>query len=100
MRWFLILSISVSLFADPFDEVAPSTADEIVSLTSDLLVEGYVSATSGQISLCETDLHVRGAQDLFLKRTYVPPQILGRYEENDESDRLSLGKDLLQLETI
>jgi hypothetical protein len=99
MRWFLLLGFSVRLLASSFDDVVPSTPDEIFSLTSDLLVEGFVSAASGQILLSETDLHIRGAQDLLLKRTYVPPQILGRYEDKDKLDRLALGKALLQLET-
>jgi len=51
MRWFLILGLSFHLFATPFDGVAPSSPDEIFALTSNLLVDGFVSAMSGQISL-------------------------------------------------
>ena len=99
MRWFFLFGLSFRLFAGSFDDITPSSPDEILSLTSDLLVEGFVSVTSGQISLSETDLHVKGAQDLVLKRTYVPPQILGRYADKDKSDRFALGKALCQLES-
>jgi len=99
MRWFFILGFGVRLFAGSFDEIMPSSSEEIFSLTSDLLIDGYVSASSGQISISEIDLLVKGAQDLLLKRTYVPPQILGRYEDKDKLDQLMLGKDLHQLET-
>ena len=99
MRWFFILGFGVRLFAGSFDEVIPSSSEEIFSLASDLLIDGYVSASSGQISISEIDLLVKGAQDLLLKRTYVPPQILGRYEDKDKLDQLMLGKALHQLET-
>ena len=99
MRWLLLLVFSFRLFAESFDDVTPSSSEEILSLTTDLLVDGFVSVTSGQICISETDLTVRGAQDLSLKRTYVPPRILGRYDDKDKVDRLALGKALLQLET-
>lgn len=97
MRWFFILSISVHLFAGSFDEVVPSSPEEIASLTCDLLIDGFVSAASGQIALSELDLCVKGAQDLLLKRIYIPPQILGRYDDKDDQDKLFLGKALNQL---
>ena len=100
MKWILILiSLVYHLFAGSFDEITPSSPDEIASLNADLLVEGFVSSMSGQISLPEVDLHVKGAQDLFLKRTYIPPQILGNYDDRDERDKLALGKALCQLNT-
>jgi RHS repeat-associated protein len=100
MKWILLLiSLSFNLFAGSFDEISPSSPDEIASLNSDLIIEGFVSVMSGQISLSEIDLHVKGSQDLLLKRTYVPPQILGRYDDKDERDRLALGKALCQLNT-
>jgi RHS repeat-associated protein len=94
---FLILSSPI--FSASFEDIIPSTPEELFSLTSNLLVEGCVSALSGQLSLSETDLHVKGNQDLFLKRTYVPPQILGCYESKDTLDRFILGQALLQLKT-
>jgi hypothetical protein len=42
---------------------------------------------------------VKAAQDLSLKRTYIPPQILGSYEEKDDFDRLLLGKALASQES-
>jgi RHS repeat-associated protein len=99
MRWLFLLAFSFRLFAESFDDVTPSSSEEILSLTTDLLVDGFVSVTSGQICISETDLTVRGAQDLSLKRTYVPPRILGRYDDKDKVDRFALGKALLQLET-
>lgn len=99
MRWIILFAFSFRLFAGSFDDVAPSSSEEILSLTTDLLIDGFVSATSGQISISEVDLIVKGAQDLSLKRTYVPPRILGRYDDKDKVDRLALGKALCQLET-
>ncbi len=100
MKWILLLiSLSFNLYAGSFDEISPSSPDEIASLNADLLVDGFVSVLSGQISMSEIDLHVKGSQDLLLKRTYVPPQILGRYDDKDDRDRLALGKALCQLNT-
>lgn len=99
LRWVILLTFSFRLFAGSFDDVTPSPSEEILSLTTDLLVDGFVSVTSGQISISEVDLTVRGAQDLSLKRTYVPPRIMGRYDDKDKVDRLALGKELCQLET-
>ena len=100
MKWILLLiCLNIHLFAGSFDEIFPSSPDEIASLNTDLLVDGFVSAVSGQISLSETDLHIKGAQDLLLKRTYIPPQILGRYSSHDGKDELALGRSLGQLKT-
>ncbi|QZA58587.1 RHS repeat domain-containing protein [Candidatus Rhabdochlamydia porcellionis] len=95
MRWLLCFILTSQLIAAPFENVEPSTPVEIASLSAHLLIDGYISPLSGQISLQETDLLIKAAQDLMLKRTYVPPQILGRYEDKDRLDRLSLGKALL-----
>lgn len=95
MRWLLCFILTSQLIAAPFENVEPSTPVEIASLNAHLLIDGYISPLSGQISLQETDLLIKAAQDLMLKRTYVPPQILGRYEDKDRLDRLSLGKALL-----
>lgn len=98
MRCFVLLFFSCRLFAGSFEDVAPSSPEEILSLTTDLLIDGVVSVTSGQISFSEVDLTVKGAQDLVLKRTYMAPRILGRYDDKDRVDRLALGKELHQLE--
>jgi hypothetical protein len=96
MRWMLLFVTTVRLFATSFDDMAPSEPEEIASLNSDLLVEGFVSAVSGQLSLRQTDLHIRAAQDLLLQRIYISPQILGRYDDKNEIDQLLLGKSLAQ----
>jgi hypothetical protein len=74
MRWLVLFAFALRVFANSFDEVTPSVPEEIVSLNADLLVDDFVSAASGQISLVQSDLHIKGAQDLILQRTYVPPQ--------------------------
>ena len=97
MRWILFCAFSFRLFASSFEEVVPSTPDEIVTLNADLVVDGFVSVASGGLSITQTDLHVKGAQDLFLKRIYIPPQILGSYDDDVKRDRLFLGNALNQL---
>ena len=99
MRWLLCLILTSRLIAATFENVGPSTPDEIASLNVNLLIDGYISPLSGQPSLHETDLLIKATQDLTLKRTYVPPQILGRYEDKDRLDSLSLGKALLLQES-
>src|SRR5471030_243794 len=92
MRWLLCFILTSRLIAAPFENLRPSTPDEIASLSVNLLIDGYISALSGQPSLYETDLLIKAAQDLTLQRIYLPPQIFGRYEDNDRLDRMSLGK--------
>ena len=99
MKWLFLLFSCFRLFAGSFEDIFPSTSEEITSLNADLLVDGFVSTMSGQLSLSEVDLHVRGSSDLLLKRTYIPPQILGRYEDKDKNDRYALGQALYQLHT-
>lgn len=99
MRWLLCFIFTSRLIAAPFENVGPSTPDEIASLSTNLLIDGYISPLSGQVSLHETDLHIKAAQDLALKRTYLPPQIIGRYEDKDDFDRLLLGKSLASQES-
>ena len=99
MRWWIFFLVSCKAFAVAVDseELVLSTPEEIVSLDTSLLVEGFVSAASGQLSLMETDLAIEAAQDLLLNRVYVSPQIFGRYHDKDEYDRLELGKALFRL---
>jgi len=56
MRWLLWFIFTSRLIAAPFENVAPSTPDEIASLTTNLLIDGYISPLSGQVSLHETDI--------------------------------------------
>ena len=95
MRWLLCLILTSRLMASSFDKVEPSNPEEIASLSSNLLIDGYVSPLSGQAIFHETDLYIKAAQDLTLQRTYVPPLIFGRYEDRDSFDRMGLGKSLL-----
>ena len=95
----MLLAFCSHVFAASFENTLPSSPDEVASLSASLLIDGFISPLSGQISLCETDLHVKGAQDLHLKRTYVPPQIYGRYEDKDNEDRFRLGMALLEQES-
>lgn len=97
MRLFALFCVSLRLYASSFGDIQPSSPDEIVSLHSGLLIDGYVSASSGQMVLSETDLCVRGAQDLCLKRTYVAPQILGCYEKKHKTDLIITGNALAQI---
>ncbi|MCX6986544.1 MAG: hypothetical protein NT065_00055, partial [Chlamydiae bacterium] len=71
MRWMILFLCGGRLFAGSFEEVRPSSSEEILSLTTDLLIDGFVSVTSGQLAISEIDLIVKGAQDLVLKRSYV-----------------------------
>src|SRR5579862_1073773 len=96
MRWLLCLILTSQLMAAPFDKVAPSTPEEIASLSTNLLIDGYVSALSGQAVLHETDLYIKAAQDLILQRRYVHPFIFGRYEDKDSFDRMALAWALVQ----
>ncbi len=99
MRWWIFFLLSCKAFvpASASEEPILSPPEEIVSLDTNLLVEGFVSAASGQLSLVETDLAIEAAQDLLLKRIYVSPQIFGRYHDKDEQDRLELAAALLRL---
>ncbi len=97
MRWMILFLYGGRLFAGSFEEVTPSTSEEILSLTTDLLIDGFVSVTSGQIAISEVDLIVKGAQDLVLKRSYVAPWICGRYDKKDKLDRFILAQEITSL---
>jgi len=100
MKWFfLLVGLCTHLFAGKFDNITPSSPEEIASLNTQMIVGDFISILSGQLSISETDLRIKAAQDLILKRIYVPPQILGRYDDRDERDKLVLGKALMQLHT-
>jgi RHS repeat-associated protein len=93
----ILLLCSSRLFAGSFEEVKPSSSEEILSLTTDLLIDGFVSVTSGQIAISEIDLIVKGAQDLVLKRSYVAPWICGRYDKKDKLDCFILAQEITSL---
>ncbi|CDR35089.1 RHS repeat domain-containing protein [Criblamydia sequanensis] len=76
---FLVLILScltASLSCDLNKQgLLPSTAEEVNALESsdDFLIHGLISPLTGQLVLHETDLFLRGAQNLKLKRTYISP---------------------------
>ena len=96
MRVYFLFFFFTHLVASPFEDVTPSSSEEISSLNSNLLIEGFVSPLSGQVSLSETDLIVRGAQDLRLSRNYSAPRVSGSYSGDEKKDRFYLAKALLQ----
>lgn len=78
----LICSILTAFHAfanqeDSYEEIPLSTPDQIASLRSDtdFLIAGLISPLSGQPVIRQTDLIVRGAQELVLNRVYIPPHI-------------------------
>ncbi len=94
MFWPILL-MSVQLFAAAHDEIFPSSAEDIASLRGEILVEGFVSPLSGQAMLSETDLEVRGAQNVSLKRTYHSPRVFGSYDEKEALDHFHLASALI-----
>ncbi len=80
MHRFLFLLFAVRVFAELIEDLTPSVPEEIASLQCDHLIDGVINPFSGQIVCTEIDLHIHTAQDLILRRTYIPPQVLGRYE--------------------
>ena len=96
MRYLILIFLALRAFAEPIEDLIPSGPEEIASLRTDLLIGGYVNPYSGQIAISEKDLHIKGAQDLVLQRSYIPPQIMGRYEDKDERDRFELAQALRQ----
>lgn len=89
----LVLSIlSLTQFAiaeEPKEVFLSSTAEEIAALNSepDYLIGGLVSPLSGQLVLRETDMIVKGAQNIVLSRTYIPPYMpyyFPKKKENQE----------------
>lgn len=71
----LILNLfTPALQADSLDELFGSSIEQVVTLTShnDFLVGGVVNPFSGFPSLRQTDLVVKGAQNIPLERIYIP----------------------------
>lgn len=78
--WLLAICCVVVISAvaeEPAEDLILSTADQIVTLNSDQahLVSDLVSPMSGQLCLKHTDLIAKGAQDVLLSRSYIPPYI-------------------------
>ncbi|NGX46642.1 MAG: putative deoxyribonuclease RhsC [Chlamydiae bacterium] len=65
-------------FADeppPEEGLVLSTPEEVGSQNTSFLIRGLISPLSGNLSLRQTDLIVRGAQEIRLERIYTPPRI-------------------------
>ena len=60
---------------EPREDLFLSTPEQVATLTSEpsYLVGGLISPLSGQPALRQTDLIVKGAQNIILSRTYLPP---------------------------
>jgi len=66
------------------EELLPSIPDQIATLNSEpsYLIGGLINPLSGQLSLRQTDLIVKGAQDLSLTRIYIPPYMPCHFPEH------------------
>lgn len=90
MRYVLLLLFSLSLFAeDP--EIPLSSPEQIVDFSTDSLIGGVISPLSGQVCLRATDLVARGAQNVYLSRTYVSP-LIPKLHPHPDFDRYHLSE--------
>lgn len=66
------------------EELVLSTPDQVATLLSEpsYLVGGLISPLSGHPVLRQTDLVVKGAQNIILKRTYIPPYIPASFPQH------------------
>jgi len=62
---------------EPREGLFLSTPEQVATLTSEpsYLIGGLISPLSGQPALRQTDLIVKGAQNIVLSRTYLPPYV-------------------------
>lgn len=69
----------VALFADDeaHEDLFLSTPEQVAALSSEpsYLIAGLISPLSGQPVLTETDIIVKGAQNIVLSRTYIAPHM-------------------------
>ena len=77
---FLFLLFSTA-FCFANDELILSTPEELGSQNMGFLIKGLVSPLSGNLSLKETDLVIRGAQEIRLERIYTPPHIPSSFHD-------------------
>lgn len=72
------------------EELFLSTPEQVATLTaeSSYLVGGLISPLSGQLALRQTDLVVKGAQNIVLSRTYLPLYIPCSfpYQKHDQEE--------------
>ncbi|MES2198758.1 MAG: RHS repeat-associated core domain-containing protein [Chlamydiota bacterium] len=78
---FCLLPILCSAEEEFSEELFLSTPDQLSALRGEpeYLAGGLVSPMSGQLCLRQTDLTVKGAQEIFLTRVYIPPSILASF---------------------
>lgn len=93
MRLFIwiIFSLFTSLVSaeEEYSEPLPISAPEhIATLHTEhsLLIGGLVSPLSGQLCLNQTDMIVKGAQEIALNRTYIPPYLPVRTIDTKKDD--------------
>ena len=95
MRVATILLCSLfAVFVFAYDEEAkeeffPSTPEQVATLNERLveLIGGVISPLSGQPALRKTDLVARGAQNVFLSRTYIAPQMPRHFPKRKQNQK-------------
>ena len=62
---------------EPQEDLFLSTPEQVATLTNEpsYLVGGLISPLSGQLALRQTDLIIKGAQNIILSRSYLPPDM-------------------------
>lgn len=93
---FLCIAPAFSEYIEAEEEFVLSSPDQIATLTAEpsYLIGGLISPLSGHPALKQTDLVVKGAQDIVLSRIYIPPYMpcsFPKHENNQEEwDKRSL----------
>lgn len=85
---FFCCVLSLACFAEEEPQnLLVSTPDQIATLKSspDYLIGGLISPLSGQLVLSETDLVARGAESVYLTRTYIPPTMPSKVPEHKQN---------------
>ncbi len=84
------------------EELIPSTPDQLAALRSGSseLIGGFINPMSGQPSLRQTDLVVKGSQNISLTRIYIPPFIPSSFPKykhsQEEHDKKHLYEHLVK----
>ncbi len=87
---FLLATLIAS--ADEEDDLILSTPEQIAALRSEstYLIGGVVSPLGGQIALRETDLIIKGAQEIVLSRVYIPPYIPCHFPHRQHDKKIKI----------
>lgn len=94
MRLFFFFVFATRIFASSFENMGPSTVEEVASSMQDVWIEGVIAPLSGQVAMQAEDLRVVGAKDVVLRRVYVMPHVRERYSEEGGTDQWMLGRAL------